>query len=182
MPPSPVSPGVPEPPAGGAPQTVTIVPFAYIGPGTVFVSPAESVIPLCQPRPSSGAAMTASPPATAVLSYSSTSTEIRAPGGMPPISPCPSDRRNHLWTGAKWGARTRIRILSEGCVGYDGARVEGASGAAPGAAPSGAAAGAGYTSWTASVPSPDREQPAATAARSSAGNIFTDHRTGLHRL
>src|SRR5512139_3063657 len=182
MPPSPVSPGVPEPPAGGAPQTVTIVPFAYIDTGTVFVSPAESMIPLYQPRPSSGAAMTALSLVTAVLSYSSTSTVIRVPGGMPPISPCPSDRRNHLWTGAKWGARTRIRILSEGCVGNDGARVEVASGAAPGTAAAGPAAGAGYTSCTPIVPSSDREQPAAAAARRSAETILTDHRTGLHHL
>ena len=99
-----LSPEVPEPPDAGAPQTVTIVPLAYIATGTVFTSPAESVIPLYHPRPSSGAARTALSEGIAVLSYSSTSTVIRVPGGIPPISPRPSERRNHFSIGAKCGA------------------------------------------------------------------------------
>ena len=123
-PPSPVSPGVPDPPDAGAPQIVTIVPFAYIATGTVFTSPGESVMPLYHPRPSSGAARTALSEGIAVLSYSSTSTVMRVPGGIPPISPRPSERRNHFSIGAKWGARTRIRIRSAGSVAYDGARTD----------------------------------------------------------
>ena len=129
-----LSPGVPEPPDAGAPQTVTIVPFAYIATGTVFTSPGESVMPLDHPRPSSGAARTASSEGIAVLSYSSTSTAMRAPGGIPPISPRPSERRNHFSIGAKWGPRTRIRIRSAGSVAYDGARTDARAAAAPGGA------------------------------------------------
>ena len=123
---------MPEPPDAGAPQTVTIVPFAYIATGTVFTSPAESVMPLYHPRPSSGAARTALSEGIAVLSYSSTSTVIRVPGGIPPISPRPSERRNHFSIGAKWGPRTRIRIRSAGSVAYDGARTDARAAAAPG--------------------------------------------------
>ena len=128
-----LSPEVPEPPDAGAPQTVTIVPFAYIAIVTVFTSPAERVMPLYHPRPSSGAARTAAPEGIAVLSYSSTSTVMRAPGGIPPISPRPSERRNHFSIGAKCGARTRIRIRSPGSVAYGTARTDArAAAAAPG--------------------------------------------------
>ena len=119
-----LSPDVPDPPTAWAPQTVTIVPFAYIAIGTVFTSPGERVMPWYHPRPSSGASRTASPEGIAVLSYSSTSTAMRVPGGIPPTSPRPSERRNHLSIGAKWGPRTRIRIRSAGSVAYDGARTD----------------------------------------------------------
>ena len=119
-----LSPEVPEPPDAGAPQTVTIVPLAYIATGTDFTSPGERVMPSYHPRPSSGAAMTGLTEAIAVLSYSSTSTAIRVPGGIPPISPWPSERWNHFSIGAKCGARTRIRIRSAGSVAYDGARTD----------------------------------------------------------
>ena len=99
----------------GAPQIVTIVPFAYIATGTVLTSPGESVMPLNHPRPSSGA-LVPRPSVSAVLSYSSTSTVMRVPGGIPPISPWPSERLNQASLEAKCGARTRMRIRSLGCV------------------------------------------------------------------
>ena len=67
-----------------------------MGTVTVLFSPAASVTPWAQPRPSSGAFV---PDTMAVLSYSSTSTVIRSPGGIPEISPRPWERSNHASMG-----------------------------------------------------------------------------------
>jgi hypothetical protein len=89
-----------------------IVPLSYIGIVTVLFSPGERVMPCAHPRPSNGAFV---PRVSAVLSYSSTSTAIRSPGGIPEISPRPWDRSNQASMGvAMWGARTRIRMRFSG--------------------------------------------------------------------
>ncbi|MDH3383209.1 MAG: hypothetical protein OEM42_04015 [Deltaproteobacteria bacterium] len=69
-------------------------------------------MPCAAPRPRSGAFV---PKFRAVLSYSSTSTAIRSPGGIPEISPRPAERLNQASMGVvMWGASTRIRMRFSG--------------------------------------------------------------------